>query len=119
MPSRDVDRGGDPLDQTLGDDRGLRRLLDGGQQDGELVTAEPCDRVARPDHALHPFAEHREDFVTDAVPVLVVDLLELVEVDEDHRRLGLGLRTYRDRVLELLVEEDTIGEPGERIEESL
>ena len=119
MPSRDVDRRGDLLEQTLGHDRGLRRLADCRQQDGELVTAEPRYRVARPDHALQAPSERGKHFVADAVPVLVVDLLELVEVDEDDRRAGSVLRPHRDCMLELLVEEGTVCEPGERIEECL
>ena len=89
------------------------------EEHGKLVTAEPRHRVAGPDHGLEPRSQDREHFVADAVPVLVVDLLELVEVDEDHRGTRLVLRADRDRVLELLVEEGAVGEPGERIEQRL
>ena len=116
---RDLDRGGDLLEQALRDDGRLRRFADRGQEHGKLVTAEPRHRVAGPNHGLEPRSQDREHFVADAVPVLVVDLLELVEVDEDHRGTRLVLRTDRDRVLELLVEESPIGEPGERIEQCL
>ena len=116
---RDVDRSGDLLEQALRDDGRLRRLADRRQEHGELVTAEPRDRVAGPNHGLQPRAQDREHLVADAVPVLVVDLLELVEVDEDHRGTRLVLGADRDRVLELLVEEGAVGEPRERIEERL
>ena len=84
--SRDVDRGGDLLEQALRDDGRLGRFADRGQEHGELVAAEPRHRVAGADHGLQPVAQDREHLVTDAVAVLVVDLLELVEVDEDERR---------------------------------
>ena len=66
-----------------------------------------------------PVAEDREHFVPNTVPVLVVDLLELVQVDEDQCSLMAAFLPDRNRVLQLLVEEGAVGEPGQRIEERL
>ena len=64
-------------------------------------------------------AEGREHLVADAVAELVVDLLELVEVDEDERGLLVVLLADRDRMLQLLVEEGSVREAREWVEERL
>ena len=66
----DVDRRGDLLEQALRDDRAASAGSPTDvEEHGELVTAEPRDRVARADHVLQPLAEDREHLVADAVPV--------------------------------------------------
>ena len=52
---RDLDRGGDLLEQALRDDGRLRGFVDRRQEHGKLVTAEPRHRVAGPDHGLRVF----------------------------------------------------------------
>ena len=48
------------------------------------------------------------------MPERIVDHLEVVEVDEDHRdRTGGALREYR--LLQAVVEEVAVGKPGERV----
>src|SRR6059036_1404753 len=108
MSSCDVDRSRDLLEQAFRDDGRLGRLADRSEKDSELITAEPRHRVAGPDHGLETRAQDRQDFVTDAMPVLVVDLLELVEVDEDDRGPRLVFGADRDRMLELLVEQGAV-----------
>jgi hypothetical protein len=53
-----------------------------GEDDGELVAAQPGQHVPRPERAGHPRAELREQQVADVVAELVVDLLEAIQVDE-------------------------------------
>jgi hypothetical protein len=58
-----------------------------GQQDRELVAAQPRDGVARAQHAGDPRADELEQLVAAVVAERVVDLLELVEVEQHHDRL--------------------------------
>ncbi len=56
-----------------------------------------------------------QQLVAEGVPVAVVDLLEVVEVDHRERELGaVALRTRR-LLFEALVEGATIAEPRQRV----
>ena len=66
-----------------------QRELDGGaavgqvaQQHGELVAAEPRERVAAPERAAQPLGDVAQQPVAVVVAERVVDLLEAVEVDQ-------------------------------------
>ena len=54
------------------------------EQDGELVAAEPGDRVAGADAGAQPLGGPFEQFVAHVVAEAVVDLFEVVQVYEDH-----------------------------------
>ena len=98
---RDADAGGDvealALDQAgLGDggrtassrDRfGVLGLVD-LEQDGELVAAEAAHQVAVAHGAAQPAGERLQHAVADGVAERVVDHLEAVEVEEEHRQAG-------------------------------
>src|SRR4051812_23338477 len=58
----------------------------------ELVSAEPGGGVARPDRRAHPPGDLDEQVVAGGVAEAVVDPLEVVEVDEENRRVGGGRR---------------------------
>ena len=55
------------------------------EQHGELVTAETGDQVVGAHAALESRGDGDEQLVTDVVAEAVVDELEVVEVDEQHR----------------------------------
>jgi hypothetical protein len=95
------------------------RLRDAGEHDRELVAAEPRSGVAGPDQRLDAPTEHGEHRIADRMAPLVVDLLEVVEVDEEERALLAGLLSHRGGLLQLLLEEDAVGEPGQRVVERL
>jgi hypothetical protein len=98
QPSRDLQR------------VGLAR--DAGQQHGELVAAEAGDDVAGTQHAAQPLGHAAEQPVAGAVAQRVVDHLEVVEVDEQHRHaLALGVQ----RAAEALEEELAVGQARERV----
>ena len=61
------------------------RLGDVLDQDGELVAAEPRDRVAGPDRVGEALADRLEQRVAGRMTEAVVDGLEVVEVEEEHR----------------------------------
>ena len=65
-----------------GDVGGLRRVRDSVEQDGELVAAEPGDRVRRADGVQEALRHLAQDRVAGRVAEAVVDGLEVVEVDE-------------------------------------
>jgi len=87
----------------------LRRVLD----DGELVAAEPGDKVARVDQPGQQVGGLHEKLVADRVAKKVVGVLETVEVDEQERfryaRDGAG---GGDRLLRLRLEQRSVGEAG-------
>ena len=59
-----------------------------GQQDRELVAAEPGHGVRRAQRARQPLADQLEQAVAVVVAERVVDLLEVVEVHDHHRALA-------------------------------
>ncbi len=75
-------------DHALGDELGAgieRRALD---QDDELIAGQASGGVRLPHHRAQPLGDHLQKPVADAVPVRVVNVLEIVEVDVEkrHRR---------------------------------
>jgi len=68
----------------LGDTAGLLRR-GAAEQDGELLAAEPADEIGLADLLTHLRGERPEHRVTGEVPVRVVDVLEVVDVGEQHR----------------------------------
>jgi hypothetical protein len=85
---------GERLAQRLGDAvghvRADRRLVDVVAQHHELVAAEPPDGVARTHRAAQPPCHLAEQLVADGVAEGVVDVLEAVEVEEQHRGAAPG-----------------------------
>ena len=90
---------------------GLEQL----EQDRELVAAEPGDDVAGADRRAQPHGDLDEQAVAGVVADAVVDLLEAVEVDEQHAEMLPGARMALERVLELVDEDLAVGQPGERV----
>ena len=91
----------------------------GGHDDRELLAADPADDVRRTDARAQDLAEPDQDLVPDTVPVDVVELLEVVDVEhEDGDRV---VRTARARQLgpEAVVEVAVVPEPCERVGLSL
>ena len=60
------------------------------EQDRELVAAEPGRGVGAAEHRLQPGRDVDEEPVAHGVAEAVVDGLERVEVDEQHRRGAIG-----------------------------
>ena len=81
---------------------------------GELVAAEAGDHVAGAQHAAQALGDDLEQAVAGAVAERVVDDLEVVEVDEQHRDLE-RLRRRRSASLQALQEERAVRQAGERV----
>jgi hypothetical protein len=92
-------------------------LLIDAQQDGELVTAEPRQRrpAAQPrvgHHGPQAVGDLDEGGVAGAVPVCVVEALEVVEVDDEQRQLLAVMRHQRVQALE---QQPPVRQAGQRV----
>ena len=81
----------DRVAHRFGDPQGVldRRI---GEDHQELVAAETAAHVALPQHAVQHGADRRQHGVAGHVAVAIVDRLEAVEVDHQHRHLQSGAR---------------------------
>jgi hypothetical protein len=91
-----ADRLAQPLQQPVGDPP-HPCVVRGAQQDGELVAAQAGDAVAGAHARGEPAGDGDEQLVAGRVAEGVVDRLEAVEVDEQHRRRGTRGRGRRWR----------------------
>ncbi len=101
------------------DPLGLVRTARAGEQDGELVTGETGHRVGVADAADHALAEEPDQGVTALVAEVVVGRLEVVDVEEQHRRRRAGLPAGDVGLGQPLHEEGTVRQAGERVVEGL
>ena len=113
----DLQRIGQRAQHTLGDDRGLARVRDVLEQHGELVAADPRDRVAGPQRGVQAQRDRLQQLVAGLMAERVVDDLEMVEVDEQHRSAGIGPATTRasQRLLQPVEEEGAVRQACQRI----
>ena len=110
----DVDRLGDGEHEPVGDPLRVGRP-GSGDDDGELVTAEPRRVVAAAQHLAHPSTDALQDLVAGVVAEAVVDPLEPVEVEEQHGdRAGSC-----DQLIDQLGEAGAVRQPGQRIGDAL
>ena len=110
------DRAARRLRDAMGDDRGLLLAVQALEQEGELVAAEAGDGVHRAQHAAEALGQLHEQPVAGAVPQRVVDLLEAVDVQEQHRPPRLPVRPAAiQRAAQAVQEQRPIGQRGERV----
>ena len=81
------------------------------RENRELVATETCGDVGGPDTRLEAVRERNEKRVTDRVAVPIVDRLEVVEIEEQHRRV----EAERERARDVLGEEHPVRELGQRV----
>ena len=84
-------------------------------QHHELVAAEPRNRVLAANGRAESAAHGDEEFVARLVTEAVVHQLEAVEVDEQHRDRRVGVGQTGDRVLEPVLGQSPVGEPGQGV----
>ncbi len=101
--------GEDPLGQPLGGSVRLRR------QDRELVAAEARHQLPGIEQAADPEREVAQHRVAGRVAEQVVDLLETVEVEAQHREPAAQGVGGAHLALEPRVEARAVGEAGERV----
>ena len=90
-----------------------RRAL---EQHRELITAESGDGVALTEGLLEAPRDLDEQRVAGRMAEAVVDRLEVVEIDEEHRRPAVPRRHGRAGTGHRIVERDAIEQPGQRVE---
>ena len=76
------------------------RLADAGQHDGELVATEARDRIRLAQLHLQATANLAQDGIAHQMPHRVVDLLEPVEIHDQHRQRAPRAQRVRNRHLE-------------------
>ena len=79
----DLHRRAERAPDPLGERRHVMRVALGDEQDGELVAAEPRERVLRVEMTAEPPAEREQHAVADHQAEALVHVLEAVDVDED------------------------------------
>ena len=100
----------DPLHQ-IGD---IGRPIHRGLNDGKFVAAKPRNDVGFPQTASQALRHGLQQFVAALMSERVVDALEFVEVQIEHREL-LAAPDALQRLLELLAEEQPVGQVSQRV----
>ena len=98
----------------IGDHLGPRDLLD---DHGELVAAEAGDGVDGAQHAAQPVGDGDEQPVAGGVAEAVVDRLEVVQIDEQHRGAGVALLQPLQRTVQPDGEQCPVAQAGEGVVE--
>ncbi len=82
-----------------------------GSRHGELIAADTSEHAARTQVPTRASSgQPGQHFVSDTVTERVVDVLEVVQVEPEHRT-GLGFRADRSRdLVELRFEEPSVGQ---------
>ena len=104
----------DRLDDGACQPRRAGRLIAIDLDDRELVLAEPGQGIGRVDAAAQPVGNGGEKLVSGRVAERLVDALEIVEVDAEHRQAGFRQRRFKGR-LQFLAEEHPVRKIGERV----
>jgi hypothetical protein len=115
LPGADRDRHGDGGPQPGGERKGLvdaRHLLG---QDDELVAAEPGHRVGRTHDPFEATGDLHEQVVPGGVAEGVVDELEAVEVQEQHRHRPRPALRPGQRLAQLVHEQAAVRQPRQRV----
>src|SRR5262249_27297801 len=105
-------RGGDRGSQSLGQLGGVRADLD---DEGELLSAVAADEIAFADRTQEPAADLLDHLVADQMPVHVVDLLEVVDVDHDRGQWAVARAGCREAEAGKLEETPPVVRPGQRV----
>ena len=94
--------------------RGVGSLLHLRHDDGELVAAHARDHVELARAAAQTLADQLEQLVADMVAERIVDALEVVEVETEHRE-ALAALDALDLVIELFEQQRAVGQVGQRV----
>ena len=95
---------------------GLVGAVDRALQNGEFVAAPTRDQVAVARDRLQAAGDRGQQLVAAGVTEAVVDLLEVVEVDEQHVGGFAAVDARPQRCGELLFETPAVGQIGDRID---
>ena len=105
------DRGHEPL----GEGGGAFWLAQARLHDREFVAAEPRDGVGLPHRGREPRRHLLEQPIAGAMAAQVVDVLEAIEVEAQHRDLLVRPPRPRQLLLEPVAEQDPVRQLGQRV----
>ena len=109
--------------ERVDDPTGHQRRLEGGRlilaDDDELVAAEAGDGVAGAHDPAQPVGHRHQQLVAGGVTPAVVDQLETVEVDEQHRHLAARPAGAGQGLVEPLGQQHAVGQPGQGVVDGL
>ena len=88
--------------------------FDRGLDDGEFVTSQPRDKVGGRDAPAQAHGDRFQQLVADQMSKRIVDALEFVDVDVEHRQL-LAPRDASQLLLQLFVEQSPVRQVGQRV----
>src|ERR1039458_9671331 len=104
--------------KVAGDRQGGDLVVDLTGDHCELVASDPGDGVCVSRHRLNSPSGLGEDEITQLVTEPVVDMLEIVEVDDDHSQFPPGVPRVHQGFVEALVEQTSVGKTGQLVMET-
>ena len=107
------------IEQSLGDELWRRIELGIVDQDDELVTTHPADRVGIAQRARQPRGNGDEQPVAGLVAEGVVDVLEVVEVDEQRRPCRPVALAAGEELLDAVHDQRPVRQVGQRVVQRL
>ncbi len=108
-------RRGDGRGDLGGENSGGRIACSVGLQDRELVAAEAGHHVGRPDGPAQAPGHLAQQRVADRMAEGVVHVLEIVEIETEHREWVCAAPARRESQVEAVEEGPPVGEAGERV----
>ena len=102
------------LDQPRGKRGGVKRLIDAGLHDGELVAAQTRHRIGLADFVAQAPGHRLQQRVTDRMAERIVHLLEVVEVEAQHGA-GFVSSAARDGLAQPVVKQHAVWQLGQRV----
>ena len=114
LDAGELERRAQGVSDAAGHALGVRGVRARPQHHGELVAAQPGEHVAGPQHARQPGPDAAQQLVADVVPQRVVDLLEPVEVQQQH-----GQPVFRpapvQQLRELVLQQPPVAQAGQLV----
>ena len=111
----DLERRQEGVEDLLGDLGGVLGAVDAGQQEQEIIGAEPCHGIAPTHGADQTLADRAQDLIAAREPERIVDQLEAVEVEDHDREQLLAAPRPLDRLGQTVIEQQAVGQAGQRI----
>ena len=99
--------------QPLGEERGLVRTA--GTENREFVAAEPRERLAGSYLFVQSGCDGLQQRIPGLVPERVVDLLEVVDAEEQHRDGAVLAPRAQDRLSDAVAEQVPVWQVGELV----
>ena len=113
---RQFKRSGQCLHDLAGNPLNALRIADFDEDDDKFVTPLTCHGVAAAHTGKQPLGGKLQQLVADIMAMHVIDLLEVVEIKKRHRHQPLVAPRLSQRLIETILHQTTIGQPGQRIE---